>query len=84
MTLLSGLWRARHAQSAPEISQQADLVPAATGCRHGSDRNAVRQPGGRIPLDLLVVLLGVGGAFHLKARNRAKYESAGRLINEGL
>jgi amino acid transporter len=36
------------------------------------------------PIDLLVVLLGVGGAFYLKARNREKYESAGRLINEGL
>jgi amino acid transporter len=36
------------------------------------------------PIDLLVVLIGVAGAFYLKARNRAKYESAGRLINEGL
>jgi amino acid transporter len=36
------------------------------------------------PIDLLVVLIGVGGAFYLKYRNRAKYESAGRLINEGL
>lgn len=36
------------------------------------------------PIDLVVVLLGVGGAFYLKARNREKYESAGRLINEGL
>jgi amino acid transporter len=36
------------------------------------------------PIDLLVVLIGVGAAFYLKSRNRAKYESAGRLINEGL
>jgi amino acid transporter len=36
------------------------------------------------PIDLLVVLVGVGFAFYLKQRNRAKYESAGRLINEGL
>ena len=36
------------------------------------------------PIDLLVILLGIGGAFYLKARNRDKYESAGRLINEGL
>ena len=36
------------------------------------------------PIDLLVVLIGVGFAFYLKDRNRAKYESAGRLINEGL
>jgi amino acid transporter len=36
------------------------------------------------PIDLLVVLIGVAGAFYLKARNRDKYESAGRLINEGL
>ena len=36
------------------------------------------------PIDLLVVLIGIGAAFYLKHRNRAKYESAGRLINEGL
>jgi len=36
------------------------------------------------PIDLLVVLLGIGGAFYLKYRNREKYESAGRLVNEGL
>src|SRR6266581_4750071 len=36
------------------------------------------------PIDLLVVLIGVAGAFYLKARNKEKYESAGRLINEGL
>ncbi len=36
------------------------------------------------PIDLLVVLIGVAGAFYLKSRNREKYESAGRLINEGL
>ena len=36
------------------------------------------------PIDLLVVLVGVGFAFYLKSRNREKYESAGRLINEGL
>jgi amino acid transporter len=36
------------------------------------------------PIDGLVVLAGIGFAFYLKARDRAKYESAGRLINEGL
>jgi amino acid transporter len=36
------------------------------------------------PIDLLVVAIGIGAAFYLKYRNRAKYESAGRLINEGL
>jgi amino acid transporter len=36
------------------------------------------------PIDLLVVLIGIAFAFYLKARNREKYESAGRLINEGL
>jgi amino acid transporter len=36
------------------------------------------------PIDLVVVLLGLGGAFYLKARKPAKYESAGRLVNEGL
>jgi hypothetical protein len=36
------------------------------------------------PIDLVVVLAGIGYAFYLKDRNKAKYESAGRLINEGL
>jgi amino acid transporter len=36
------------------------------------------------PIDLLVVLAGIGFAFYLKSRNPRKYESAGRLINEGL
>ena len=36
------------------------------------------------PIDLVVVAGGIGAAFYLKYRNRAKYESAGRLINEGL
>ena len=34
--------------------------------------------------DLLVVAIGIAAAFYLKYRNREKYESAGRLINEGL
>jgi hypothetical protein len=36
------------------------------------------------PIDLLVVVIGIGAAFYFKRRDRAKYESAGRLINEGL
>jgi amino acid transporter len=36
------------------------------------------------PIDLLVIALGIGVAFYLKSKNREKYESAGRLINEGL
>ena len=36
------------------------------------------------PIDLAVIVGGVIFAFYLKARNREKYESAGRLINEGL
>ncbi len=36
------------------------------------------------PIDALVVVAGIGFAFYLKSRNREKYESAGRLINEGL
>jgi amino acid transporter len=36
------------------------------------------------PIDLFVVLAGVAGAFYLKYRRPAKYERAGRLINEGL
>ncbi len=36
------------------------------------------------PIDLLVIAIGIGVAFYLKYNNREKYESAGRLINEGL
>jgi len=36
------------------------------------------------PIDLLVVLVGVGAAFYFKRRRPDKYERAGRLINEGL
>jgi amino acid transporter len=36
------------------------------------------------PIDLLVVGGGVIYAFYLKSNNREKFESAGRLINEGL
>jgi amino acid transporter len=36
------------------------------------------------PIDLAVVLGGVGLAFYFKRRKPAKYEAAGRLINEGL
>jgi amino acid transporter len=36
------------------------------------------------PIDLAVVLIGVGAAFYFKRRKPAKYEQAGRLINDGL
>jgi len=36
------------------------------------------------PIDALVVAIGIVGAFYLKFRNREKYETVGRLINEGL
>jgi hypothetical protein len=36
------------------------------------------------PIDLAVVLIGVGTAFYFKARKPEKYDQAGRLINEGL
>src|ERR1022692_1506825 len=36
------------------------------------------------PIDALVVIFGICFAFYLKYYNRDKYESAGRLINEGL
>jgi amino acid transporter len=36
------------------------------------------------PIDLLIVLVGVGAAFYFKKRKPTKYEQAGRLINEGL
>ena len=36
------------------------------------------------PIDLAVILGGVIFAFYLKSHDRQKFESAGRLINEGL
>jgi amino acid transporter len=36
------------------------------------------------PIDAAVVLAGIGAAFYFKRRHPAKYEQAGRLINEGL
>ncbi len=36
------------------------------------------------PIDLVVVLGGIGAAFYLKRRQPHKFEQAGRLINEGL
>jgi amino acid transporter len=34
--------------------------------------------------DLLIFLVGLGYAFYLKNRNRAKYETVGRMINQGI
>jgi amino acid transporter len=36
------------------------------------------------PIDLVVVLAGIGAAVYFRRRAPAKYENAGRLINEGL
>ncbi|HEY7433310.1 MAG TPA: APC family permease [Streptosporangiaceae bacterium] len=36
------------------------------------------------PIDLAVVLLGIGAAFYYKRKAPEKYERAGRLINDGL
>jgi hypothetical protein len=36
------------------------------------------------PIDLAVVLIGIGVAIYYKRRKPEKYELAGRLINEGL
>ena len=36
------------------------------------------------PIDAVVVIAGVGAAFYFKRYKPAKYEEAGRLINEGL
>jgi amino acid transporter len=35
-------------------------------------------------IDLAVFLIGVGYAFYVKTNDRAKYETIGRLVNEGL
>jgi amino acid transporter len=34
--------------------------------------------------DLLIFLVGLGYAFWLKSNNRAKYETIGRMINQGM
>jgi amino acid transporter len=34
--------------------------------------------------DLLIFLIGLGYAFYLKNKDRAKYEQVGRMINQGL
>jgi hypothetical protein len=34
--------------------------------------------------DLAIFLIGLGYAFYLKNRSRAKYETIGRMINQGL
>jgi len=34
--------------------------------------------------DLLIFLVGLGYAFYLKSNNRAKYETIGRMINQGM
>jgi amino acid transporter len=36
------------------------------------------------PIDLVVVLVGVGAAFYFKKNKPEKFEQAGRLINDGL
>jgi len=36
------------------------------------------------PIDLAIVVIGVAIAFYFKKSKPAKYEQAGRLINEGL
>jgi hypothetical protein len=36
------------------------------------------------PIVLVIVLLGLGGAFYLKAKDPAKYEKIGRLIYQGV
>jgi hypothetical protein len=36
------------------------------------------------PIDAVVFVLGIAGAFWLKSRNRAKYDAVGRLVNQGV
>jgi amino acid transporter len=37
-----------------------------------------------VVIDALIFVAGIGAALYLKSANRAKYETIGRLINEGL
>ena len=34
--------------------------------------------------DVLIFLVGLGYAFYVKTNNRAKYETIGRMINQGM
>ena len=36
------------------------------------------------PIDLVIFALGIGGALYLRQLQPAKYETVGRLINDGL
>lgn len=36
------------------------------------------------PIDAVVFLVGLGGAFYWKKKDRARYDAVGRLINEGI
>jgi amino acid transporter len=36
------------------------------------------------PIDLVIFILGIGWALYLKRNDPAKFESAGRLVNEGV
>ena len=36
------------------------------------------------PIDLVVFLVGLGGAFYWKKKDRARFDAVGRLINEGV
>ena len=37
-----------------------------------------------VAIDVIVFVGGIGYAMYLKSSNRAKYETIGRMINEGL
>ncbi len=41
-------------------------------------------PSALLGIDLVVFLGGVAWAFYIKSNDRAKYETIGRLVNEGL
>jgi hypothetical protein len=36
------------------------------------------------PIDLVIFIIGVAGAFYLKAAQPEKYKTVGRMINEGV
>ena len=40
--------------------------------------------GGNLGLDVAIFVLGIGYAYYVKSNDRAKYETIGRMINEGL
>ena len=75
-------WRTRLAPLLAFISQAFVVYLLFTNIKFlGAGYNYANWLG---PIDAVVVIAGVGVAFYFKRYKPAKFEQAGRLINEGL